>query len=106
MPISESASRGSSTCESTKRGSFTPRRLGCRMHPLAEGFWTLRGIHRVGGLLAIGTQMSVARRPKGRLVLIDGIDLDATQRAGLMALTEDGALVDAIVHVHPFHTLH
>ncbi|KFN48237.1 hypothetical protein [Arenimonas composti] len=76
------------------------------MRLLAEGFWNLRGHHRLAGLLDIGTQMSVARRPNGKLVLIDGIDLDDAQRAALLAATDDGELVEAIIHVHPFHTLH
>jgi hypothetical protein len=76
------------------------------LQALADGFWNLRGIHRVGGLLDIGTQMSVARRPDGRLVLVDAIDLGDAQHDALLALTDDGALVDAVVHVHPFHTLH
>src|SRR5690606_23961426 len=68
--------------------------------------WNLRGSHRIGGLLDIGTQMSVARRPDGRLVVVDGIAPDDDQARALTALTGDGALVDAVVHVHPFHTLH
>lgn len=76
------------------------------MDRIAEGFWNLRGSHRIGGLLDVGTQMSVARRPDGDLVLVDAIALDDDQRAALLELTEGGARVDAVVHVHPFHTLH
>ena len=74
--------------------------------PLAEGFWNLRGHHRLGGLVDIGTQMSVASRPDGRLVLVDAIELEDAQHDALLALTDDGTRVDAVVHVHPFHTLH
>ena len=76
------------------------------MKQLAETFWNLRGVYRVGGVLDIGTHMSIVRRPDGRYVVIDGCALDEPQRRALMALTGDGALVDAVVHVHPFHTLH
>lgn len=76
------------------------------MRGLADGFWNLRGIHRLAGLIDIGTQMSVVRRPSGRFVIIDGIALDDGQRDALLALTDGGAQVDAVVHVHPFHTLH
>ena len=77
-----------------------------RLTQLADTFWNLRGIHRLGGLIDIGTQMSVVRRPDGRFVVIDGCALDDAQRAALLALTGGGAQVDAVVHVHPFHTLH
>ena len=76
------------------------------MKQLAETFWNLRGVYRVGGVLDIGTHMSIVRRPDGRYVVIDGCALDEPQRRALMALTGDGALVDGVVHVHPFHTLH
>lgn len=76
------------------------------MQPLAPGFWNIRGTHRLGGVLDVGTHMSVVRRGNGRFVLIDGCPLDGTQREALLALTGQGALVDAVVHVHPFHTLH
>lgn len=76
------------------------------MKQLADTFWNLRGVYRVGGVLDIGTHMSVARRPDGRFVVIDGCALEDAQRAALMALTGDGAQVAAVVHVHPFHTLH
>ncbi|TKS53825.1 hypothetical protein E4582_02905 [Luteimonas yindakuii] len=76
------------------------------MQQLADTFWNLRGVYRVGGVLDIGTQMSLVRRPNGRFVVIDGCALDDAQRSALLALTGDGAQVDAVVHVHPFHTLH
>lgn len=76
------------------------------MHSLAEGFWNLRGVHRIAGLIDIGTQMSVVRRPGGGFVVIDGIALDDARRDALLALTDGGQRVDAVVHVHPFHTLH
>ena len=76
------------------------------MQQLASGFWNLRGPHRIGGVLDVGTHMSVVRRQNGRFVVIDGCPLDDAQREALLALTGKGALVDAVMHVHPFHTLH
>ena len=76
------------------------------MQQLADTFWNLRGVYRVGGVLDIGTQMSLVRRAGGRFVVIDGIALDDAQRDALMSLTGNGEKVDAVVHVHPFHTLH
>lgn len=76
------------------------------MEKLADTFWNIRGVHRVGGILDIGTQMSLVQRSDGEFVVIDGCDLDESQRASIMALTENGERVSAVVHVHPFHTLH
>lgn len=76
------------------------------MRQLSDTFWNIRGVHRVGGVLDIGTQMSLARRADGRFVVIDGCALDDAQRDALLALTGNGERVAAVVHVHPFHTLH
>ena len=76
------------------------------MEQLADTFWNLRGVHRIAGFIDIGTQMSVARRPGGGFVVIDGCALDDAERDALLALTDGGARVEAVVHVHPFHTLH
>lgn len=76
------------------------------MEQLADTFWNIRGTYRVAGVLDIGTQMSVVQRANGRFVLIDGCDLDDAERDALMARTRGGELVDAVMHVHPFHTLH
>lgn len=76
------------------------------MKKLAETFWNIRGVHRIGGVLDIGTHMSVVKRSDGRFVVIDGCGLDDAQRASLMALTDEGAEVAAVMNVHPFHTLH
>jgi len=76
------------------------------MEQLASDFWNVRGAYRVAGVLNIGTHMSLARRSDGRFVVIDGCALDDVQRRAVMALTSNGGNVAAVVHVHPFHTLH
>lgn len=76
------------------------------MQQLDDAFWNIRGTYRVAGVLDIGTHMSLVRRGNGRFVVIDGCGLDNAQHEALMALTRSGGLVDAVVHVHPFHTLH
>ncbi len=76
------------------------------MRQLSDSFWNLRGSHRVAGVLDVGTHLSLVRRPDGRFVVVDGAPLDGAARESLLALTGGGALVDAVVHVHPFHTLH
>ena len=76
------------------------------MQQLADTFWNLRGVHRIAGLIDIGTHMSVAQRPRGGFIVIDGIALEDEAREALLALTSQGARVETVVHVHPFHTLH
>ena len=60
------------------------------MEKLAETFWNIRGVHRVGGVIDIGTQMSLVRREDGDFIVIDGCGLDDSQRASVMALTDNG----------------
>lgn len=76
------------------------------MQQLADSFWNIRGVHRVAGVLDVGTHMSLVRRRNGRFVVVDGCPLDQAQRKAVLALTGGGEHVDAVVHVHPFHTLH
>lgn len=76
------------------------------MQQLAEDFWNFRGHHRIAGVLDVGTQMSLVRRANGRFLLLDSFAVDEDDRATLLALTGNGDLVEAIINVHPFHTLH
>ena len=76
------------------------------MQKLAATFWNLRGVQRVAGVLDIGTHMSVVQRADSRFVVVDGCGPEGADREALLALTGNGQQVDAVVHVHPFHTLH
>jgi len=76
------------------------------MQQLAEDFWNFRGHHRIAGVLDVGTQMSLIRRANGRYLLIDSCAVDEDDRAHLLAQTGNGDLIEAIINVHPFHTLH
>lgn len=89
-----------------RRSAFTPPAYAVGMQKLAENFSNIRGTYRVGGVLDIGTHMSVVQGGDGCFVLIDGCALDEGEREALMALTSSGERVAAVVHVHPFHTLH
>jgi hypothetical protein len=69
-------------------------------------FWNIRGRFAVvGGLLNIGTHMSVAQRTNGRFIVIDTISLPPPALAELKHLTRDGELIDAVIATHPYHTL-
>ncbi|MEW9856471.1 hypothetical protein [Novosphingobium sp. M1R2S20] len=76
------------------------------MRQLSDGFWNLRGKFKIAGVIDIGTQMSVARRANGRFIILDSYSADGADREQLLSLTDGGRKVDAIINVHPFHTLH
>lgn len=76
------------------------------MQQLAESFWNFRGAFRIAKVLDIGTQMSLVRRANGRFILIDSYDLDEEDRGQLFSITDNGAAIEAIINVHPFHTCH
>lgn len=50
--------------------------------------------------------MSLVRKPDGRFLLLDSYELDRSDQRELLELTEGGALIDAVLNVHPFHTIH
>lgn len=73
---------------------------------LADNFWNIRGDFKVAHVINIGTHMSLVRKPGGTFILLDSYELEAADRDELMALTEGGALIEAVLNVHPFHTIH
>ena len=74
--------------------------------PLAANFWNVRGSYKFRGILEIGTQASLVRRANGKFVFLDSYTLSAAARAAVDALTSGGKDVEAIVNLHPFHTVH
>lgn len=71
-----------------------------------EGFWNIRGEFRVLGMLDIGTHCSLARLASGRFVLLDGYTLEGSVKERVFELTDGGAAIEAVMHLHPFHTVH
>lgn len=76
------------------------------MKQLAEDFWNIRGDFRIANIINVGTHMSLVRRPGGTFVLLDSYEPDEADRAELMALTDNGSRIDAVLNLHPFHTVH
>lgn len=76
------------------------------MEQLSADFWTFRGDLKIAGLINVGTQMSLVRRGNGRFVLLDSYEAGAQDLEAIAALTQDGRAVEAVINVHPFHTLH
>lgn len=73
---------------------------------IAEGFWNVRGTFRILGLINVGTQSSLVRLASGRFVLLDAYTLRGEVADRVRSLTDGGAAIEAVLHVHPFHTLH
>lgn len=72
---------------------------------IADGFWNLRGSFRVLGI-DLGTQSSLVRLRSGRFVLLDCIPFGEASLAEIRRRTDGGAAIEAIINLHPFHTLH
>ena len=73
---------------------------------LGDGFWNIRGDLRMAGVLNIGTQCSLVRLRSGGFVFLDSCAFGDRIARQVMALTDNGRAVRAILNLHPFHTLH
>jgi len=73
---------------------------------ISDDFWNIRGEFRVFGLLNIGTQASLVKRANGKFVLLDAYTMQDDIKQQVDALTNNGADIEAIVNLHPFHTVH
>ncbi len=71
-----------------------------------DDFWNIRGDFKIGGILNIGTQCSLVRLHNDRFVLLDAYALSGDIKTAVDEATENGALLDAIINLHPFHTVH
>lgn len=76
------------------------------MLDLGQGFWNIRGSFRIGGVLDIGTQASLIRLASGGFAFLDSLTLDPPTLDAVRALTDGGSQVEAILNLHPFHTVH
>lgn len=72
---------------------------------IADGFWNIRGHFRVLGI-DLGTHSSLVRLRSGRFVLLDCVPLEASMVAAIRRMTDGGKGLEAILNLHPFHTLH
>ncbi len=73
--------------------------------PVGDGFWNLRGEMKLGGVIDIGTHASLVRRRNGRYLILDACKLEPEARELVDRETDGGELIDAVLHLHPFHTL-
>lgn len=72
---------------------------------IADDFWNIRGSFKIAGVVDVGTQASLVRRGNGKFVFLDSYALSGTVEREVLELTNDGNDVEAILNVHPFHTV-
>lgn len=73
---------------------------------IADNFWNIRGDFKIGGILNIGTHASIVRCANGKFILLDAYTLQGKLKNQIDALTNHGADLEAIINLHPFHTIH
>jgi len=73
---------------------------------VADDFWNIRGSYKIGGVIDVGTQASLVRQASGKFVFLDSYTLSSAVRREIDQLTDDGKDIEAILNVHPFHTVH
>ena len=76
------------------------------MLKISEDFWNIRGSYKIGGIIDVGTQASLVRRANGRFVFLDSYTLTSRVSREFDELTGGGENVEAILNLHPFHTVH
>jgi hypothetical protein len=73
---------------------------------VAENFWNIRGSFRIGGVVDIGTQASLIRLASGNFLFLDSYAMSETLREEIDLILGDGGEIEAILNLHPFHTVH
>ena len=73
---------------------------------VADGFWNFRGSFKIGGVIDVGTQAALVRLASGRFVLLDSYTLSREARRLVTDQTDGGEELEAVINLHPFHTLH
>jgi hypothetical protein len=73
---------------------------------ISDDFWNIRGEFKVFGLLNIGTHASLVKRGNGKFVLLDAYTMQDDIKQQIDSLTNNGNDIEAIINLHPFHTVH
>ena len=73
---------------------------------VARDFWNLRvNFKMYAGLVDLGSHMSLIRLSSGKFIVIDTVVMTDQSRAAIDRLTDNGNQIEAVLGVHPFHTL-
>lgn len=78
-----------------------------RMVDIGNGLYNLRSSFTfLMGTVDIGNHMSFIRLSNGKFLIIDTCDYNVTDAARIDEMTNNGALIEAVVATHPFHTVY
>ncbi len=80
--------------------------MTAHIEKIADSFWNIRGTFKVLGVLDVGSQMSLAQLSTGGFVLLDSYTLGGDVKREVFERTSGGKDVEAILNLHPFHTVH
>ncbi len=80
--------------------------MAAKMLQIADNFWNIRGSFKIGGVLDIKTHCSLVELASGKFVLLDAYTLPAKVKRQIDDLTDNGDAIEAIINLHPFHTVH
>ena len=73
---------------------------------IPNGFFNYRTpLNMVGGLIDVGTHMSICKLSNGNFLVIDTAPVDAIAKEDIDIITNHGELIEAVVATHPYHTL-
>ncbi len=72
----------------------------------ADNFWNIRGSFKIAGIIDIGTHASLVRRNNGKFIFLDSYTLSGSVRREIDELTNAGKDIEAVLNLHPFHTIH
>lgn len=73
---------------------------------IGDDFWNIRGSFKLAGLVDLGTQSSLVRLQSGNFVLLDAYAFEGEILEEVMRLTSGGEKIEAVINLHPFHTVH
>jgi len=73
---------------------------------ISDNFWNIRGSFKIRGLIDIGTQASLIRTENGKFIFLDSLTLEGDLLQEIDEITNNGKDVEAVLNLHPFHTIH
>ena len=80
--------------------------MSCEVIAVAKNFYNIRGSFKIGHFVDIGTQSSLVQLDSGKFVILDACNLNNEIACEVDQLTNNGKAIEAIINLHPFHTLH
>lgn len=80
--------------------------MSSKILQVADNFWNIRGSFKIAGIIDIGTQASLIKRKNGKFIFLDSYTFSGETKSEIDKLTNGGKDVEAVLNVHPFHTIH